>query len=86
MRLDKANSTKKLPGALHKEMQDLFKYLWSQETTFLFDYGIIEKMPFRLKRKILDHMFNDFVSYFKVLFKKCEIAFIYEFVIRLMPH
>ena len=32
MRLDKANPLRKLPNALHNELEELHKYLWSQET------------------------------------------------------
>ena len=68
MRLDKAHPSKKLPTLLHKEVQDLFHYLWSQETRFLYDFGIIEKIPFKLRHQVFEHMFNDFIDYFDLLF------------------
>ena len=43
-------------------------------------------MPFRLRKKVLEHMFDDFVEYFELLFSKCELMFIYEFVTKLVPH
>ena len=86
MRLANANTLRKFPIQLSNEIEDLYKYLWCQETKFLNDFGIVSKMPFNLKKQVLNHMFDDFRQFYSQLFVHCEESFFYEFIQILVPH
>ena len=72
LRLANSNPLRKFPPQILNEIEDLYRFLWSNETSFLSDFGMIQKMPYKLRKQVLDHMFSDFVNFFSNFFVNCE--------------
>ena len=85
MRIDSANKFHHLPFNLVEKIKESLSTYWRLDHTIIQNNNFIDQLPIKIRKELLNNLFEGFMNRFYIFFKSLEEGFNHEIVTNLFP-